>query len=158
MSKEIITSFYTAFQNHDAEGMNELYHELAYFSDPVFKNLTADEAGDMWRMLIERSKGDLKISFHSVEELEDDKVSCIWEADYFFGKERRPVHNVIKATMTIEDDKILIHEDQFDFWKWSKQALGGTGTLLGWTPYLKGVVRKQARSALMGYLIDKEGV
>lgn len=131
------------------------YHELAYFSDPVFKNLTAEEAGDMWRMLIDRSKGELKINFHSIEENED-KVSCVWEADYFFGKEKRPVHNVIKTEMTFEDDKIIIHEDRFNFWTWSKMALGTPGVLLGWSPYIKNTVRKKARSSLMGYIIEHQ--
>ncbi len=155
MSKELITSFYTAFKNHDGEAMANHYHELGYFSDPVFKNLTADEAGAMWKMLLERSKGKLEIDFHSIEE-GDETASCIWEAKYTFGKTGRPVHNVIKAKMTFEDDKIIIHEDHFDFWKWSRQALGTTGTLLGWSPYLKGVVRNQARSSLMSYIIDNQ--
>ena len=56
--------------------------------------------------------------------------------------------------MTFEDDLIILHEDKFDFWKWSKMALGTTGLLLGWSPYLKDIVRNQARSSLMSYIID----
>ena len=155
MSKEIMTSFYEAFQKLDGETMASHYHELGYFSDPVFKNLTADEAGAMWNMLIAHSKGKLEIDFHTMEEGEDS-ASCIWEAKYTFGKTGRLVHNIIKTNMTFEDDKIILHEDQFNFWKWSKQALGTSGTLLGWTPYLKGVARKQARSSLMSYIIDNQ--
>lgn len=156
MSKEIITAFYTAFQNHDGDGMAEHYHELAYFSDPVFKNLTADEAIAMWKMLLERADGKLSIHFHSIEVNDDDIGTCIWEASYFFGKDKRPVHNIIKTKMTFEDDKIILHEDSFDFWKWSKMALGTPGTLLGWTPYLKSKVRQQARSSLMNYIIEHQ--
>ena len=94
MSKELITSFYTAFQNIDGEKMAKCYHELAYFSNPVFKNLTSEEASAIWQMLIERSKGKLKIKFHSVEE-RDDTATCIWEAKYLFSKTDRPVHNII---------------------------------------------------------------
>lgn len=135
--------------------MADHYHELAYFSDPAFRNLTSEEAGAMWQMLIERSKGELKIDFHSVEG-DDDSASCIWEARYFFSQTKRPIHNIIKTKMTFEDDKIIIHEDSFDFWKWSRMALGTPGVLLGWTPYLKGVIRKQARSSLMSYIIDNQ--
>lgn len=135
--------------------MASFYHELAYFSDPAFRNLTADEVGAMWKMLIARSKGNLEIEFHTVEG-DEDSASCIWEAKYTFGKTGRPVHNIIKSKMTFEDDKIIIHEDLFDFWNWSRQALGTTGLILGWTPYLKSVVRKQARSSLMTYIIDNQ--
>ena len=154
MSKEIVTSFYDAFKKLDADTMEKYYHELAYFSDPVFRDLTAEETMTMWRMLFERSKGNLDVHYHSVEELEDDKVTLIWEAKYAYGKGRRPVHNIIRATMTLEDDLIILHEDSFDFWKWTRMALGSVGTVLGWSPYLRGVVRNQARSALMSYIID----
>lgn len=154
MSKELITSFYTAFQNLDAEKMASHYHELAYFSDPVFVTLTSEEVCAMWKMLIERSKGQLKIDFHTVEEAEDS-ASCIWEAKYTFSKTERPVHNVIKSKMTFEDGKIIIHEDSFNFWKWSQMALGMPGLLLGWSPLIKSKVRAQAKSALMTYLINE---
>lgn len=152
MSKEIITSFYTAFQNLDAEKMAAHYHELAYFSDPAFGTLTSEEVCDMWRMLIERSKGELKIDFHSIEEFEDG-ASCIWEAKYTFSKTKRPVHNIIKSKMTFEEGKIIIHEDKFDFWKWSRMALGMPGLLLGWSPVIKKKVRDQARSSLMTFIL-----
>ena len=66
MSKEIIERFYTAFQSLDAQKMGDCYHEEASFSDPVFRNLNANETKAMWSMLIERAKDSLKIEYHSV--------------------------------------------------------------------------------------------
>jgi len=151
MNKELITSFYEAFQRLDGKAMADHYHELAYFSDPVFKNLSTEEAGAMWQMLIDRSKGELDIQFHSVEETEDT-ATCIWEARYAFSQTKRRVHNVIKSKMTFEEGKIILHEDQFDFWKWSRMALGISGVLLGWTPFLKDKVRAMARNGLNDYM------
>jgi len=150
-NKEILERFYGAFQKGDAATMASLYHPDGYFSDPVFQALTAEEAGAMWTMLIKRSKGNLTIEFHSIEE-NDDVISCIWEAKYTFSKTNRPVHNVIKTKMTIEDGLIIIHEDRFDFWKWTRMALGQTGTFLGWTPFLKNKVRNQAQTSLQQFI------
>jgi len=150
-NKEILERFYTAFQQGDAATMSSLYHPDGYFSDPVFQALTAEEAGAMWTMLIGRSNGNLIIDFHSIEE-NDDVISGIWEAKYTFSKTERPVHNVIKTKMTIEDGKIIIHEDRFDFWKWSRMALGTPGILLGWTPFLRKKVRAQAQRALHQFM------
>ena len=47
---------------------------------------------------------------------------------------------------------ILRHRDRFDFWGWSRQALGAPGWLLGWTPLLRNKVRAQAGARLRGFL------
>jgi hypothetical protein len=57
--------------------------------------------------------------------------------------------------MTIEDEKIIIHEDSFDFWKWSRMALGTPGLLLGWTPFLKKKVRTQAQTSLQNFIFKE---
>ena len=46
---ELITRFYQAFQQLDAETMASCYSEGVQFSDPVFTDLRGAEAGDMWR-------------------------------------------------------------------------------------------------------------
>jgi ketosteroid isomerase-like protein len=153
-NKEVLERFYTAFQQGDAATMSSLYHPDGYFSDPVFQALTAEEAGSMWTMLIERSKGNLAIEFHSIEE-DEYSISCTWEAKYLFSKTERPVHNVIRTKMTIEDDKIIIHEDVFNFWKWSRMALGAPGLLFGWTPFLKKKVQTQAQTSLQNYILKE---
>ena len=154
MSKELITKFYEAFQDGDGQTMAAMYHADASFSDAVFQNLNASEAGAMWQMLIERSKGDLKIEFHSLEE-GDGSATCIWEARYPFSKTGRRVHNVIRSQMKFKDGKIIDHQDSFNFWKWSRMALGMPGVLLGWTPVIKNKVQTMARKGLDDYMNKK---
>jgi len=146
-----ITTFYEAFQSHNAKEMADHYHEKATFSDPVFTHLNAQQVRAMWHMLVERADGDLNITFHDVQT--HGKVQkCTWEAQYHFRKTNRPVHNIIRSEMTFEDGKIIKHKDTFDFWKWSRMALGWPGILLGWTPLLKNKVRSQAQYALNKYM------
>lgn len=151
MSKVIIETFYEAFQSHDADKMGALYHEKATFSDPVFQSLDTQQVRAMWKMLIERSKGDLKIDYHSA--IADQKEgACIWEATYRFSKTKNLVHNIIHATMKFQDGKIYEHRDQFSLWRWSSMALGTPGKLLGWGPFFKQKIKGMAMKSLQEYM------
>lgn len=151
MSQEIMSHFYEAFSRLDATAMGRLYHKDVIFNDPVFTHLSYDETRAMWEMLIERSKGELKVTFHSLKG-DDQMTQCTWEARYAFSKTNREVHNIIHSTMEFKDGLIVRHSDQFNFWKWSSMALGTTGKLLGWTPLVKGKVQKTAAQSLDRYM------
>ena len=151
MSKETMQRFYEAFQQHDAAAMGSLYHPEVQFNDPVFQNLNQAETQAMWSMLMERSAGNLTIDFHSLAG-DHEMAQCTWEAQYPFSKTGREVHNIIHATMKFKDGLIVEHTDDFNFWRWSKMALGTSGALLGWTPIVKNKVRKMAMSSLRSYL------
>ena len=43
---------------------------------------------------------------------------------------------------------IAEHHDEFDFYRWARQALGPPGVLLGWTPLVRSAVRRGARGRL----------
>ena len=147
---QLIDTFYEAFARRDGPAMADCYHADAEFSDPVFVGLEGPEVGGMWKMLCERAK-DLKIE-HSGVWAEDERGGARWEAWYTFSATGRSVHNRIEATFTFRDGKILRHQDDFSFWRWSRQALGAPGLLLGWSPMIIGKVRTQARKGLKQYL------
>jgi ketosteroid isomerase-like protein len=138
----LITEFYTAFANHDYKRMAACYHDQVEFSDPAFGILQGDEARAMWKMLIERSEGKLKVVFSNVTE-----NSAHWEA--FYG---RNVHNKIDARFEFKDGKIYRHHDHFDLWAWSRQALGFSGLLLGYTSYFRKKLQQQTRKLLASYM------
>jgi hypothetical protein len=58
------------------------------------------------------------------------------------------VVNRISALFAFRDGRIVRHYDHFSFWRWSAQALGPTGRLLGWFAPLKWMVRRQAAAQL----------
>jgi hypothetical protein len=63
------------------------------------------------------------------------------------------VHNRIDARFEFDGQGLITrHRDRFDFWAWSRQALGTTGWLLGWTPMLRNKVRYTADGNLRRYL------
>ena len=54
----------------------------------------------------------------------------------------------MRAEFRFADGLIAEHRDEFDFHRWSRQALGAPGLLLGWTPLLRAAVRRRARAGL----------
>lgn len=149
-NEKLIHQFYTAFQHKDYVTMQELYHPKASFSDPVFQNLKSQEVKAMWEMLITAGK-DLKVSFRDVE-ADDRRGACHWEAWYTFSRTGRKVHNIIDASFEFQDGKILKHQDTFNFWRWSRQALGITGLFLGWTSVIQAKISETARKGLEKFM------
>lgn len=147
---KLIETFYTRFAARDAEGMVACYHPNVVFSDVAFGRLEGARAGMMWRMLCERA-ADLVIE-HSAVTADERSGSAHWEAHYTFSATGRKVHNVIDARFVFKDGLILEHHDTFDFYRWSKMAIGPAGWILGWTPILRNAVRKKANQGLDQYI------
>jgi len=150
----LIERFYRAFGARDADGVVACYHPDVEFSDPVFPDLRGDRARAMWRMLILRGK-DLRVEARDFA-ADDRAGSAHWDAWYTFSATGRPVHNSIDARFTFQDGLIRTHRDTFDLWRWSAQALGAKGSLLGWSGFVQGAIRKQAARALDDF-IAKQG-
>lgn len=130
--------------------MHGCYHPEVHFSDPVFQNLKGGQAKAMWHMLLEAGK-DLEITFSDIK-ADDSRGQCKLDAHYTFSRTKRRVHNVISAEFQFQDGLIIRHADTFDLWRWSGMALGTVGKLLGWTPMIKGRIRKTASSSLAKFL------
>jgi len=151
-NEKLIMKFYSAFQQKDFLVMQSCYHNDATFSDPVFQNLNGKEVKAMWEMLLTSSK-DLRIEFNNIH-AHEQSGSAHWEAWYSFSRTGRQVHNIIGATFEFRDGLIYKHRDHFSFWRWSRQALGRNGTLLGWTPVVRNKVRAVARKSLDKFLVS----
>jgi len=120
-NEQLIHKFYNAFANADAQTMCECYHPKIQFQDPAFGILKGNDACQMWKMLIEKSKGNIKIEFSDIK-ADDYLGTAKWIATYNFSKTNRKVVNVIQAQFLFQDNLIIRHTDNFDIWKWSKQA------------------------------------
>lgn len=146
MNQQLIERFYAAFHAHDAATMAASYHETATFADPVFPHLDAAGVRAMWTMLCGRAP-DLTVQASDIV-IDGDQGSARWVARYTFSTTRRFVENHVHATFIFKDGLIEKHVDDFDFWRWSRQALGAPGVLLGWSPLIKNTVRTMAAKGL----------
>lgn len=144
-----LREFYARFAARDAEGMGRCYHPGVAFSDPVFPMLRGEEAVDMWRMLLARAN-DLAITLDEVSADARGGWARI-TARYTFTRTGRPVVNHIRGMFAFREGLVVRHFDSFSLWRWSAQALGPVGLLLGWSPPIRWKIRKDAERALASF-------
>ena len=150
-NEETINKFYGAFQKLDYATMQSCYSDDAVFSDPVFGLLDANETRAMWEMLCTRAK-DFSLVYGNIKLLDEEYTTCSWTANYLFTKTGRRVENKITAHMKFKDGLIAEHSDAFDIYRWSRQAMGITGWLFGWSSFVRKRIQLQARVGLQKFM------
>jgi hypothetical protein len=104
----------------------------------------------MWRMLTARAQ-DMSVELVG-RDAEADRGTAHWVARYTFGQTGRPVVNDVRSIFRFDDGGLIVdQQDDFDFWRWTRQALGRQGLLLGWTPVLQHAVRDRAMAGLEAF-------
>ena len=146
----LVKSFYKAFSEKNPKEMITYYHENMVYENPIITRLEGRMAGNYWGMLIEREGEHLKVSASNIR-ADGDKVIADSKASYLWGDARRQVNNVGYAVFQFKDGKIIHQKDHYDFWKWSRMALGFPGYILGWSSFLNGKVRDTAFKMLKEY-------
>jgi hypothetical protein len=146
--ENIIDRFYTAFSHLDAEKMVQCYHPDVVFKDAAFGQLKGNRAMNMWRMLCEAQKGKNFTVMYKVIHCDQEKANANWEAFYTFGPTGRKVHNKISASFIIENDLIVQHEDNFNLYSWSKQAMGLKGFFIGHTFFFRKKLQEKTNTML----------
>ena len=152
MSQQTIEKLYAAFAALDAKAMALCYADDAYFEDEAFSLRGRHQIGGMWSMLIEaikkQGRKDWKLEVRDIT-----PTSAHWEPTYRFSSTGRLVHNIIDAEFECDSQGLIKrHRDRFGFWRWSRQALGAPGWLLGWSGFLRGKVRRTAGRQLEKYM------
>jgi hypothetical protein len=142
----LLARFYEAFGRRDHAAMAACYAPGARFSDPVFPDLQGPQVIAMWRMLCTRAT-DLRIATRDIQ-ADAERGSAHWEAWYRYSATGRDVHNIIEASFTFQTGLITTHLDRFDLYRWTRQALGLKGILLGWAPPVQRTIRKTAARSL----------
>jgi hypothetical protein len=147
---KVLSRFYDAFNCLDAKTMASLYHEQASFTDPAFPDLRGERIGMMWSMLCRRAK---KFSLsYKILFADERKAQVEWQATYLYAGKRK-VENHVLSTISLWDGLIVRQIDEFDFAKWSRQALGLPGLLAGNTEWLRRKVQVKAKDQLDQFII-----
>ncbi len=147
-----IERLYTAFAQLDGDTMQACYAPAAHFQDEVFTLSGAHQIGGMWRMLCaatrDKGRADWKLLTRDITD-----HSAHWDAHYRFSATGRLVVNRIDAEFEFDAQGLILHHrDRFDFWAWSRQALGWPGLILGWAPPFRRQVQVKAMENLRRYL------
>ncbi|MCY7315430.1 MAG: nuclear transport factor 2 family protein [Rubrivivax sp.] len=152
MSRATIERFYAAFARLDADAMQACYAPDAHFDDEAFALQGRQQIGGMWRMLTEATRA-TGLPHWKLVATDITDHSAHWEAHYLFSATGRRVHNKIDAAFVFDNSGLITrHRDRFDFWAWSRQALGLSGLLLGWSGWLRKQVRARAAAQLKRFL------
>jgi len=150
--KDTIERFYAAFERLDDATMQACYAEDAQFDDEVFSLRGRHQIGGMWRMLCSATR-DKGRTHWKLQTRDITERSAHWDAHYKFSVSGRLVVNRIDAEFEFDGQGLIVrHRDRFDFWSWSRQAMGLAGLVLGWTPYFRRQVRLQAAANLQRFL------
>ena len=149
---QLLNQFYSSFQKGNYMGMNACYADNIRFEDPAFGVLEGDRARSIWNMLL--LKGQSTITYDIVEStLTSGKVN--WTASYKYGPHKRPVINHVNATFEISNGLIISHQDKFDLWQWSRQALGMSGLFLGWSNFMKDKIQQKTNRMLDAFMANE---
>jgi hypothetical protein len=156
MSRATIEKLYAAFAKLDSDAMAACYAPDAQFDDEAFSLKGRAQIGAMWTMLCDA----VKAKGRDVWKLEVSAItdrSAHWEPTYNFSATGRTVHNIIDAEFEFNAAGLIVRQrDRFDFWRWSRQALGAPGLLLGWSPFLRNKVRAQAAKNLERFINSRK--
>ena len=156
MSRTTVERLYAAFAKLDSETMAACYAPDAQFDDEAFSLNGRAQIGAMWTMLCDA----VKAKGRDVWKLEVSQVterSAHWEPTYNFSATGRTVHNIIDAEFEFDSAGLIVRQrDRFDFWRWSRQALGTPGLLLGWSSFLRNKVRTQAAKNLERFINSRK--
>jgi hypothetical protein len=152
VSQATIERLYAGLAALDGQAMAACYAEDAHFEDEAFTLNGRREIGGMWRMLCDgaRTKGK---AHWKIETSQITNNSAHWDAHYLFSATNRLVLNRIDATFEFNPAGLIVKQrDRFDFWRWSRQALGAPGYLLGWSGAFQNKVRAKAMGNLTAFL------
>ena len=148
-NQELIRCFYTAFANRDVETMLSYYHENVVYEDVGFGIQKEENAKAVWLYLMENSDKNAVITFSNIQ-ADNLSGSVKWNANYKFNN--RKIENHISATFHFRNGKIIYHKDDYSLWKWSQQAFGIVGYLIGWSLLFQWLIRWQMRRFLKNFI------
>lgn len=153
---ETLQKFSQHLSNLDADALVQLYHNDVIFEDPAFGRIKGERVKDMWRLLLGR-KVETKLEINVIDVQSDGLTgTASWEAKYLFNVTGRKVHNKITSTFELMDGLIIKQDDKFDLYKWSKQAMGMTGTIVGWTKFFQHNLQGKTEYMLDNFIAKKE--
>jgi hypothetical protein len=126
----------TGLQEHQPDTMASCYHADATFEDIAFRRRGRQEIHEMWRMIC-LGDSELKATFEILH-VDDHTARVHLVDDYKFGKDKRPVINVIDSHFVFRGDLIIEHRDFCDTHAWAKAAIGGiTGVIVGRVGFIR---------------------
>ncbi len=146
---QLLLTFFTAFAKKDLDAMLDCYHKNVVYDDVSFGKQQQEKAKAVWRFLIKNVGEKAVITFSNIQ-TSATSGQANGTITYYFGK--RKITNEITATFHFQDGKIIYHKDEYNLWKWSQQAFGFVGYLIGWSLAFRWLIRWQMQRSLQAFI------
>lgn len=140
----VVNRFFESYQRSDWQSMARCYHDKASFSDPIYPDLREENIVYLWFSRLSKHQSiDLQ---YRVVFADERKAQVEWTAISPFNGKAVKIEGL--STFALWDETIVRHVDEFSFVKWSRQAQGLKGWLLGGSRFYQARVQRSARSQL----------
>ncbi len=139
-----VNTFFRAYAKADPVLIGQCLHQQISFSDPLFPDLRGARALLRWHWLLRQTQ-DLSVQ-HQVIFADDRKAQLKVNVSYSWHG--RQVNLPVLTTLTIWDDLIVRHVDEYSYYEYAKQAQGLAGRVLGALPMAQSAVQRRALQAV----------
>jgi hypothetical protein len=140
----VVERFFLAYSKADPVLMSACLHPQISYSDPLFPDLRGVRVGLRWHWQL-RHATDFKLQKQIIF-LDERKAQLKLDIAYLWH--RRAVHHQVLSTLTIWDDMIVRHVDEYPYWQYAKQAQGLAGYVFGGFGWAQSVVQRRAAAAV----------
>lgn len=124
---ELVTRYFESMAALDIDAMARCWHKQISHSDPLFEDLRGATVRDRWAWQSSHCRR-FKLQFN-LQFVDERKAQVGWRANYLFGT--RPVDIVGRTALTLWDGTIVRQVDEFQFSRWSGQAINPLWFALG---------------------------
>jgi hypothetical protein len=145
-----IETYFDAFSKGDYRTMRSLCDPKITFNDPVYTSLQGKSVFALHHFMAERRICPT-ITIRSISE-KGNRVKVKWTNEYEYATYKTHISIDVRSIFHFEHTSIISQTDQYNLWKWSKMALGFTGTYLGWTPMFRSTLRRSSQQSLATFI------
>lgn len=156
MATRRVQDFFDALARLDAYALAQCYAPSARFEDAAWSLQGTEAIAAMWEMICDDTRR-LGADVWRLECLRirgtRHRCKVDWRLSHRDPATGRLIHQRMESRFLLtRDGRIDFHENRFSLWRWSRQARGLSGWLLGWTPIMRQRVRHDAAQRLDRYL------
>jgi hypothetical protein len=132
------------------QGMHQYLDDNVTFSDMAYnKGISGKKVFAMWHLFCIKPPAPVRVTFDASKTREQGGVVIVvYQVQYVFGDEARPIAYTITAILTIANDKITDHKDVADIEVWATQAMGSDKAKYSSTPAFQEQLRVTAEGLL----------
>jgi ketosteroid isomerase-like protein len=150
-NRELIRTFFSAFQNRNFEAMRNCCNDNLVYFDPLYHFLNGEHVLSMWKCryaYVEK----FCLEFSDIVTDDNEYYTIQYHLSYVAEETGKVVNQTIKSYMRVLSGKIVEHSDAFSIHQWSSMVYGTIAKLIGWNRFYQNRLKKNARKKLLKFI------